>query len=70
MNNYIYETVVFDGRTKDFRVLNLNTGTVYSLPYKDFDAAVASIIVGEVRGSKTVTYIPLESINNILHDST
>jgi len=30
----IYETVVYDGRTKEFRILNLSTGTVYSMGYE------------------------------------
>ena len=34
MKKTIIEMPVFDGRLKEWRILNLNTGTVYSMAFK------------------------------------
>lgn len=49
----IYEMPVFDGRAKEWRVLNLLTGTVYSESYDSESAALADINEGEKRGQAT-----------------
>ncbi len=59
---YIYETVIYDGALKNWRVLNLNTGTFYSLSYEDEEQAIHSIKNGEKRAGATVQYIPREKL--------
>jgi hypothetical protein len=59
MDKFIYETVVYCGRTKVWRVLNLNTGTVYSLDYEEKQQAIDSIEDGKERAGYIVKYIEL-----------
>lgn len=58
-DKFIYETVVYCGRTKVFRVLNLNTGTVYCLEYETLEEAEATIEDGVERAGCIVKYIKL-----------
>lgn len=66
--NFIYETAVYCGRTKVWRVLNLNTGTVYSVEYESRSLALASIEDGTVRGSAVVKCLTLQEITKTLDD--
>jgi hypothetical protein len=56
---FVLECPVYDGAGKVWRVLNLNTGTVYSNAYETVHAARKSIAVGEVRGGLTVKAVDL-----------
>lgn len=58
----IIETVVYCGRLKVFRVLNLNTGTVYSVDYDTHLLAQDSIEHGSIRDGQVVKYVSLELI--------
>jgi len=58
---FIYETPVYCGRTKVWRVLNLNTGTVYSSEYESRAKAMESIEVGVFRGA-VVKAVPVEEV--------
>mgnify|MGYP000381981794 CR=1 FL=1 len=62
----IYETVVFDGSIKTFRILNLTTGTVYSMNFDTFEEADKAIKRGEVRGQCTVDAVELKDIQLLL----
>lgn len=62
----IYELVVFCGALKVYRVLNLSSGTVYSMDYPTFEEASASIEDGEIRSGKVVKRTTLEEINQKL----
>ena len=62
----IYETVVYCGRMKEFRTLNLTTGTVYSMSYPDFESANKAIEDGETRVGKRVTRVLVEDVGKIL----
>lgn len=55
---HIYETAVYDGRTKEWRILNLNTGTVYAGTDDTEYKALKSIKNGERRAGKVVQRIP------------
>ena len=48
----IFETAVFDGAGKRWRILNLATGTVYASDFDTQDEALAAIEDGQVRGSR------------------
>lgn len=50
-NNHIYEMPIYDGALKNWRVLNLMSGTFYSNNYENFEDAYNSIINGEKRGT-------------------
>ena len=50
----IREVPVYDGRYKQWRVLNLSTGTIYSMFYETEDDARHSIEHGEKRGDALV----------------
>jgi hypothetical protein len=58
-DQFIYETIVYCGRTKVHRILNLNTGTLYSSEYDNELDARLDIKDGEVRCGKTVKFIDL-----------
>lgn len=62
MRNLIYEVAVFDGRMKDWRVLNLTTGTIYSPRYVTEAEANEAINDGEVRAGATVKRIDRKEI--------
>jgi hypothetical protein len=59
----ILETVVRDGRTKEYRILNLTTGTVYSSSFESRQLAEDAVEHGTKRNNELVKYV---SINLIL----
>jgi hypothetical protein len=62
----IFEVVVYDGRMKVFRILNLNTGTVYSYDFETFEEATAGIVNGEERCGRIVKGTTLSRICDLL----
>ena len=58
----ILETVVYDGAIKVWRVLNLNTGTVYSMHYDSQVEALNSIEDGAMRAGQLVKRVPLRDL--------
>lgn len=62
----IFETAVYCGRLKEWRILNLNTATVYSGKYESEAEAMADIKDGEVRGDRTVKKVWLAQIALLL----
>ena len=58
----IIETAIYDGRLKEHRVLNLSTGSVYSMWFDSEDDALASIEDGEERVGHKVKRIKLSDI--------
>ncbi len=58
-DGFIYETLVYCGRLKVWRILNLNSATVYSMEYETEELARADIKDGEKRGDRIVKYINL-----------
>jgi len=67
-NRMIYETAVYCGRLKEWRVLNLNTGTIYSMRYETEDEALASIDHGKKRVEMRVCRMILFDILNIIRN--
>lgn len=65
----IFELVVYDGSQKVFRVLNLNTGTVYSCEHESYGAAFTSIDDGAERAGNIVKAVTLEQIHRLLSNS-
>ena len=57
----ILETVVYCGREKKWRILNLNTGTVYAKEFEKHEMvkAIDSIEHGTLRGGLLVQYVSL-----------
>jgi hypothetical protein len=53
----IFETAIFDGRSKEWRILNLNTASIYTMSYDTEEEALAAIEDGELRGAYTVRRI-------------
>jgi hypothetical protein len=60
----IFETVIYDGGMKEFRVLNLMTGTFYCVKYDTYEEAWNSIEDGVERAGHIVKAIPLGEVNN------
>ena len=58
----IYEMPVYCGRLKEWRILNLNTGTIYSMSYETEENAKKDISVGEIRGNRPVVAVSLEQV--------
>jgi len=58
----IYETAVYCGRLKEWRVLNLNTDTIYTRGYDSEELALDSIDSGEIRSGKIVKRLSLREI--------
>lgn len=58
----ILETVVYDGSQKVWRILNLNTGTVYSSEFAEQVKAIDAIEHGKIRGGRKVQYVSLQLI--------
>lgn len=54
MKGVIYETTVYDGSSKEWRILNINSGTVYSMRYDSEEEASAAIKHEQVRGDRLV----------------
>jgi hypothetical protein len=50
----IIEVTVYDGALKVWRILNLNTGSIYSMRYETEEIARDSIEEGDIRGGKIV----------------
>lgn len=50
----IYETVIFDGRIKTWRIFNITTGSVYSKDYETEKNAYDDIEDGQIRDEHTV----------------
>lgn len=67
MKNFIYEIIVFDGQTKDWRVLNLNTGTIYTTGHKSYELALSAIRINEKRGDFIVKHVKLCDIEKALN---
>jgi hypothetical protein len=65
----IYEVPVYCGRLKEWRVLNINTGTVYSCAFKTEEKAFRSIQDGGERGGKIVRRLALETLRYLLEVS-
>lgn len=59
MKRIIYEMPVYCGRLKEWRVLNLTTGTVYSNAYESESEAASKIQHLEARGDATVQRVTL-----------
>lgn len=62
---YLPETTVYDGRYKVWRVLNLNSGTVYSNDHESKEAAAASIEHNTFRAGYIVRRTPFEAIRRV-----
>ena len=60
--NYIYETAVYCGSQKEWRILNLNSGTIYSMAYESEELALNAIEDGEKRAGHIVKRISLQEI--------
>lgn len=58
----ILETVVFDGSQKVWRILNLNTGTVYASEFDEQVKAIDAIEHGQIRDGQKVQYVSLQLI--------
>lgn len=57
MKEYIFEMPIYDGRMKEWRVLNLSTNTFYSVSYETPEEAAQSIEHETERAGKTVIRI-------------
>lgn len=55
----IYETAIYCGRSKVWRVLNLSTGTIYSADFESKEEAEASIEDGKERSGRVVKRISI-----------
>ena len=65
----IYEMPVYCGKLKEWRILNLLTGTVYSSDFPSEDAAFNAIEDGQVRAEYTVKAIRLRQARQALLDA-
>jgi hypothetical protein len=63
----IHETVVYDGRDKTHRILNLTTGTVYTTEFPTKEAADAAIEHGQTRDGRTVVRHQLPAVAGLLN---
>ena len=68
MTKFIYEIPVYCGSQKHWRVLNLNSGTVYSSNYQTEQEAIASIEAGSERSGKTVVALSVPEVRRILDE--
>ena len=55
----IWETAVYDGAIKKWRIVNLTAGTIYSTEFDTEEGALLAIADGEVRGKETVRMVKL-----------
>ena len=62
--NFIYETVVYCGARKVFRILNLMSGTIYSMDFETQEEAFAAALKedGKERAGKIVKVVRLPQI--------
>ena len=63
----IYETVVYCGRLKEWRIWNITTATVYSSSFETQDAAYDAIEDGVERSGHVVKRVRREDIIEILN---
>lgn len=64
----IYECPVYCGRLKEWRVLNLSSGTVYSVGYKTFEEASDSIDTIHKRNGWEVRRVTVPALAKALDD--
>jgi hypothetical protein len=62
----IYETAVYCGSLKVWRIFHLLSGTLYSSDFETEEAALATIEDGEERAGKIVKRVRLRDISNLL----
>lgn len=55
--NVILEMAVYCGRLKVWRILNINTGTIYSVDYPEKEQAEAAIEHGTLRSDAVVVRV-------------
>jgi hypothetical protein len=63
---FIYETVVYCGRMKHFRILNINTGTVYASDFPTRKEAEDAIEDGKERAGCIVYRVTMTNITSAL----
>lgn len=68
MNKFIYEMPVYCGKQKEWRILNLNTGTVYSCAYETEEAAANSIENGKQRCGSLVVALEVFEVRRMLDE--
>jgi hypothetical protein len=69
-NEFIFETAVYCGNMKEWRILNFTSGTVYSMAYLTEQEALDNIEHNtNHRGGKIVKRITLKEINMLLADN-
>jgi hypothetical protein len=68
MTKFIYEIPVYCGRQKHWRVLNLNSGTVYSTDYQTEEEALGSIEAGSEGSGKTVVALGVFEVRRMLDE--
>lgn len=61
----IYECPVYDGRTKEWRILNLNSGTVYSSEFNTEEEASLAINEGVFRSKKSAQVVQKTTIKEL-----
>lgn len=66
MLGYIYEMPVYDGRLKEWRVLNILTGSIYSGHYDNMNDAYKSINEGELRTNRLVKAVTLAEVKALI----
>ena len=62
----IHETPVYCGAMKVWRILNVNSGTLYSMEYDTEEQALNGIKAGEVRNNKTVKLWSILDVAGVL----
>jgi hypothetical protein len=62
----IVETVIRDGRTKDYRIFNLTTNTIYSSSFETEQEAIDAIENGTKRDGVLVKFVPLKLIHEAI----
>jgi hypothetical protein len=63
---FIYETAIYDGRDKNWRILNLSTGSVYSSSFPNEQDALDAIEDGENRDGHIVWRVTIAAIRKNL----
>lgn len=66
-DKFIFEMPVYDGRTKEWRILNLNSGTVYSGTDETEEAASNAIEDGSKRAECIVKRLSLSGLFSMLN---
>ncbi len=65
----IYETATYCGRLKEWRILNINTGTVYSSHFNTEEGAYHAIEDGVERAGAVVKRVKREEIIKVLESA-